>query len=167
MIQIGDPSATLDTPIEHLLACHRRIEQRLDTLVKAADHFLIDRAGAMAAVQKSFQFLESSGARHTEDEEGSLFPRLRPHLSAAELEFVESLEAEHREADRVYSELKALAEEVSEATLPSYRECAESLRALYRKHIRAEDEILTAIARRCLTDEQLTEVSGEMRARRG
>jgi len=35
MIQIGAPSATLDAPVEHLMACHRRIEQRLETLIAA------------------------------------------------------------------------------------------------------------------------------------
>lgn len=38
MIQIGASAATVDSPIEHLMACHRRIEQRLDTLVNAACH---------------------------------------------------------------------------------------------------------------------------------
>jgi hypothetical protein len=30
MIQIGASAATIDSPIEHLVACHRRIEQRAE-----------------------------------------------------------------------------------------------------------------------------------------
>jgi len=103
MIQIGAPSATLDAPVEHLMACHRRIEQRLDTLNTVAAHLPDDRSGAMAAIEKCFQFLDSNGALHTEDEELSLFPRLRPHLASDELEFVDSLESQHREAEAIYS----------------------------------------------------------------
>ena len=30
--------ATLDRPLEHLVACHRRIEERLRTLERVGDH---------------------------------------------------------------------------------------------------------------------------------
>jgi hypothetical protein len=43
---------------------------------------------------------------HTEDEESSLFPRLRPKLSVDELAFVDSLERQHGQAEGIYSELK-------------------------------------------------------------
>ena len=69
MIQIGAPSATIDSPIDHLMACHRRIEQRLDTLFNAADRIEIDRAGAQTAIQNSLRFMDTSGERHTEDEQ--------------------------------------------------------------------------------------------------
>ena len=54
MIQIGASAATIDTPIEHLMACHRRIEQRLETLIDAAGHMVKDRTGAIEAIRKSF-----------------------------------------------------------------------------------------------------------------
>ncbi|MDE3197427.1 MAG: hemerythrin domain-containing protein [Acidobacteriota bacterium] len=166
MVQIGVQSTTIDTPIEHLVACHRRIEQRLDTLVAAADRFPSDRASAMAAIEKSLHFLDTNGVLHTEDEEVSLFPRLRPRLRDFEKTFVDSLEDQHQEAERIYTELKTLAADLSAETLSRYRERAEVLRALYRKHIQSEDEILTALARRTLTGDEIREVSREMRARR-
>jgi hypothetical protein len=60
MIQIGASAATIDSPIEHLVACHRRIEQRLDTLINAAGHVDDDRAGALAGIAKSLHFLDTS-----------------------------------------------------------------------------------------------------------
>lgn len=166
MIQIGAPSATIDTPIEHLMACHRRIEQRLDTLVNAADHLDQDGSAARAAIEKSLHFLDTSGVLHTEDEEASLFPRLRPRLSPAEIEFVDSLERQHQEADSIYRELKRLAAELSPDSLARYRACAERLRTLYQAHIRSEDEILTALARRSLDPGEIEEIAAEMRSRR-
>lgn len=172
MIQIGATAATIDSPIEHLMACHRRIEQRLDTLANAAGHIPANPTAALDAIRKSLTFLDTSGVLHTEDEEASLFPRLRQKLSPAEIAFIDSLEAEHVEAGSVYSELKrlALALEVSGNPSPSllgqYLECAEQLRSLYRRHIQSEDEILTAMARRSLDDSEVSAISLEMRDRR-
>ena len=38
---------------------------------------------------------------------------------------------------------------------------------MYRDHIRSEDEMLTAIARRWLTEAELSGITREMRERRG
>jgi hemerythrin-like domain-containing protein len=164
MIQIGAPAATIDSPIEHLMACHRRIEQRLDTLVDAPGYMTSRPAEAQAAIANSLHFLDTNGVLHTEDEEASLFPRLRGNLSASESAFIDSLEAQHDEAESIYSELKQLAAE--KRFDADYRERAERLRALYRAHIRTEDEVLMALAKRSLGVEQLGQISREMRERR-
>jgi hemerythrin-like domain-containing protein len=172
MIQIGAMAATIDSPIEHLIACHRRIEQRLDTLANAASHIVANPIAALDAIKKSFTFLDTSGVLHTEDEEASLFPRLRQKLSPAEIAFIDSLEAQHVEAGLIYFELKRLALSLEDSgnlspdLLGQYRECANQLRSLYRRHIQSEDEILTAMARRSLEDADVFAISGEMRARR-
>jgi len=163
MIQIGSPSATIDSPIEHLVACHRRIEQRLDTLVNAANHLESDRSSALSAISKSFHFLDTSGVIHTQDEEVSLFPRLRPRISVGEIEFLNTLEAQHDEAERIYAELK---QRTADHDIAKYRARAERLRSLYRDHISLEDRILTAIAKRALDDLEIAAISREMRGRR-
>jgi len=170
MIQIGTPAANIDSTIEHLTACHRRIEQRLDTLVDAADHLSQEAVVALEAIRNSFHFLETSGSFHTADEEESLFPRLRPKLNGEEIAFVDSLEVEHGQADRIYQELKKLADNLendrSEDSICTYAGCAKRLRDLYRSHIQAEDQILTKLARRILDTKDIEEISQEMRARR-
>ena len=167
MIQIGAKPSTLDEPIEHLMACHRRIEQRLDTLVSAGELFDAAPREALAAIAASFRFLDTNGVWHTEDEEASLFPRLRPRLSEPETVFVELLEDQHDEAERLYARLKNLASQLDSPGIPAqYAACAASLRALYREHIRSEDEILTVLARRSLSEGDLREIAAEMRTRR-
>jgi hemerythrin-like domain-containing protein len=172
MIQIGTPPATIDTPIEHLMACHRRIEQRLETLILAAGHIRNNQAAAMDAIRNALEFLDTSGALHTEDEEISLFPRLREKLSIPELAFVHSLEEQHIQAGTNYAELKELALALdrsaghSAESIGAYLDCATRLRALYRDHIRAEDEVLTALARRSLSELEISEISSEMSVRR-
>lgn len=172
MIQIGAASATIDSPIDHLMACHRRIEQRLDTLLRAGDHLESDRSQALAAIEKSLQFLDSSGALHTEDEENSLFPRLRLKLVAGDVGYLDSLEQQHEHAESIIIRLKNIVVEaarldsVPKPLIGEYRACADDLRSLYREHIRSEDEILTAMAKQSLSASEIVEISREMRNRR-
>lgn len=172
MIQIGDPSATIDKPIEHLMACHRRIEQRLDTLVRAADHLERDRDAALGAVSKSLQFLDSSGVLHTRDEEDSLFPRLRARLSADDSAYLDSLETQHVRADSLLARLKQLIDLAAQSRpvpadiIDQYRACAQELRGVYAEHIRSEDTLLNALAKQSLGESDLSEIAGEMRQRR-
>ncbi len=172
MIKIGVPSATIDSPVEHLTACHRRIEERLETLVRAADYLEGAQTSALAAITKSLAFLDSSGALHTQDEENSLFPRLRMKLSGEQIAFLDSLESQHIKADAILARLKQLVEEianqepVSGALIGEYRECAAELRSLYAAHIQSEDTVFTAMAKAALNESELAEISLEMRERR-
>lgn len=171
MIQIGHSPATIGTPVEHLMACHRRIEERLATLQRAGASLVSDPHAALEAIRKSVLFLDSSGALHTADEEESLFPRLRPHLTPAESRFLDELETQHQAAESVFAELKRVAIELSAAghspPLESqFQQLAARLSALYLPHIQSEDEILTPLARRTLTEDQLRAISEEMKARR-
>ena len=146
MIRIGEPAATIDTPLEHLTACHRRIEDRLATLGRAADHWRDAPEAALEAIRKSILFLDSSGALHTMDEEVSLFPRLRPRLTGEEVAHLDRLEQQHREVESVFAELKDVVAEIAaspQQAIPletRYRELVTWLSGLYRPHIQFEDE---------------------------
>lgn len=168
MIQIGAPAATIDSPVEHLAACHRRIEQRLDGLVHAADSIATSPREARAGIERCLHFLDTSGVLHTQDEEQSLFPRLRTLADPAERAFLDQLEAQHVEADEIYCRLKRALARLDDdpAALDEYRHCATQLRALYREHIRAEDRTLRAIALRVLSAGDLAGITTEMRLRR-
>ena len=170
MIQIGEKQATIEDPLEHLVACHRRIEQRLTTLERAAEALDTRPAEALEAVQSALRFMDTSGHLHTVDEEESVFPRLRPQLAAEEAAFLDSLENDHIAADAVYSELKQavadLAAGVTADRVARFRDCAARLAAAYRAHIASEDTMLVAIGRRTLNPDQLTAIQQEMRKRR-
>ncbi|MCC6585599.1 MAG: hemerythrin domain-containing protein [Bryobacterales bacterium] len=157
---------TLSHPLEHLTACHRRIEQRLELLVKAGEVFEMNPTAAREAIQSACAFMERSGVQHTEDEEQSLFPRLAPHLEAGEAEFVGALEAEHKVADAAYARLQQAIAGLPES-LAEYCEAAKSLREIYQRHIAVEDDKLMALGGRVLSPGELYAISREMRARRG
>lgn len=154
--------ASIDAPLDHLMACHRRIEDRLETLERAAAHLEDRTEEARAAFRSAFAFLDSSGALHTADEEESLFPRLMPTLEPGERSYVAGLEHEHTEAHGIYTELKGSLERPAQA-----RHLVERLCTLYRAHIASEDTILQEYARVHLTAGQLAEIAREMKDRRG
>jgi len=168
-----ESGSTLDRPLEHLTACHRRIEQRLATLERVAAHLDRSPGDALEAMAACFRFFDSNGALHTADEEQSVFPRLQPRLSGEERIFIATLEDQHREADRLYAELKAIGGELQSGRPASrelqerYRAAASRLAELYRSHMAAEDQTLIALGQRVLTAPELAEISREMKNRRG
>ena len=76
MIQIQNQIAppVTEGPIEHLLACHRRIEDRLAILERAGEHLEDRPEESLLAISNSLRFLDTSGVLHTVDEEESVFP---------------------------------------------------------------------------------------------
>ena len=166
-----ESGSTLDRPLEHLTACHRRIEERLATLERVTGHLENDRERALAAIEACFRFLDSNGVLHTQDEEESVFPRMAPRLTAEERAFIDNLETQHREADRLYAELKSVAHELRAGSpgpelQERYRAVVGHLSDLYRSHIAAEDQTLIAIGQRVLGTTEMAEISSEMKRRR-
>lgn len=162
-------SATLDRPLDHLVACHRRIEERLATLERVIPHLGTRRFEALEAIAGCFRFFDTNGAWHTADEEESLFPRLEPALTEEERAYLQELERQHDEAEGVYGQLKQAVEGLrrGHANEAAYQALVERLCALYRAHIASEDARLPEIGRRILSAAGLAEVSREMKQRRG
>ncbi len=161
--------STLEEPLDHLLACHRRIEERLGVMERAAAHLNGRRDEALEAFQNAFRFMESSGALHTADEEESLFPRLLPLLDDEGRSYLAGLERDHAEADRLYARLRTAvaAAGADSASQPEIERCVARLTRLYRRHIASEDKVLQVYARQHLTPAQLEAIAAEMRKRRG
>jgi hemerythrin-like domain-containing protein len=171
MIQIGSGLPPVaDEPLAHLVACHDRILQRLQTLERVGENLETQPAAALDALANALRFLETSGTLHTRDEEESVFPRLREHLSEDERAYLNSLESEHRETEEVYAELLQLASDLRRQITPEcaerYRRLASKLCGLYREHIESENTMLVAIGRRCLPCSELNAIRDEMKARR-
>jgi hemerythrin-like domain-containing protein len=166
-----ESGSTLDRPLDHLTACHRRIEQRLATLERVSGHLGLRYDEALEAIEACFRFFDTSGILHTADEEESVFPRLQPALTGEERAFIGTLEDQHREADRIYAELKAIANELqagppSDELREQYSAAVRRLAELYRSHMAAEDQTLIALGQRVLSAHELTEISREMKQRR-
>jgi hemerythrin-like domain-containing protein len=171
MIQIGKtPEKVADEPLDHLVACHDRILTRLTTLERVGEALESDTPAALHALRNALRFFDISGRLHTEDEEESVFPRLRSRLTAEQLAYVDALESQHREKEQVYAELKALAAELETGVTADratrFRSLAGRLGELYRSHIASENDVLIAMGRSTLTSEELASIREEMRARR-
>jgi hemerythrin-like domain-containing protein len=172
MIQIQSKIASPVTegPIEHLLACHRRIEARLATLELAGHHLEDQPRESLLAISNSLRFLDTSGVLHTVDEEQSLFPRLRSFLKPEEVRYLDGLESQHREVDALYDSLKQTVLQLQQGRTPehieTYRQLVASLTAAYGAHIASEDSILMEMGRRVLNPAELSAIHNEMRARR-
>lgn len=158
-------------PLGHLTACHRRIEERLASFVRAGN-FLDERTvEALAIIDQNLRFMRGSGALHTEDEEVSVFPRLAPKISVADAEYLEALEHEHAAADEALERLIGVVDQIrSQGVAPqlvhAYTRAAYQLSDLYRAHIASEDAHLLHLARITLTPGELAQIETEMKARR-
>lgn len=171
MIQIGHTAEKVsDEPLDHLIACHDRILRRLDILRRVGAALETDASAAMQALRNAIRFFELSGRLHTEDEEESVFPRLRNHVTGDHLAYLDSLESQHREKEAVYAELRELAAELEAGVTPAraqrFRELAARLAGLYESHIASENDVLISLGRTNLGPEELAEIRDEMRARR-
>ena len=178
-VQLGAQSEHgFDQPLGLLSDCHRRIEQFLDVLAKIAE-----TSGGTAlsdehrrAAEAALKYFDVAAPRHTQDEEQSLFPRLRgldhPQVKAA-LEQIAELEADHGRADALHQRAAA----IFRAWLHSgplspdqHRELSEalaSLRAIYAGHIQIEDRTIFPLAAQVLDPGQLKALGAEMAERRG
>lgn len=168
----GQPEKqTLDEPLRHLTACHRRIEERLDTLERVIPHWESRAEDALVAVRSAFRFFATNGVWHTEDEERSIFPRMREQLNEDEREYLAELERQHDVAEAAYGELCSIVAEFHEPAsrewIASYEGAAKKLARLYREHIASEDTRLVEIGTRTLSQAQLQSIAAEMKERRG
>lgn len=166
-----------DEPLGLLSDCHRRIENFLAVLHKvvAMAKGPLDEE-QRRAVETALTYFRTAAPRHTQDEEQSLFPRLRasgqPRASAA-LETIQSLEADHGVAEAGHAEVETLFRQwVEQGGLADGHKGRLSallteLRELYRRHIAVEDSELFPLAGKVLSREQLAEVGREMARRRG
>lgn len=163
------PVSTLDDPLDHLLACHRRIEDRLATLERIGDRIEHEREACLDALRRCNSFFATNGVWHSADEEESVFPRLLPHLDYGERSFLAQLAAQHDEAEGLHERLNALAANPSggPAWAARLRSVISRLVRLYRDHIAVEDEVLIRLGRTHLTEDDLLAASTEMKNRRG
>jgi hemerythrin-like domain-containing protein len=174
--------ARLDSPFTEPLGllsdCHRRIEKFLGQLLAITEE---TRGGALNPARKemlatALRYFQRAAPLHTQDEEASLFPRLRAvggDEAEAALAKLEVLEADHRDADEAHAEVDALGwtwingGRLTEPQTARLLELLTTLRETYRRHIAVEDNEVFPLAGRLISEEELTRVGREMATRRG
>ncbi len=176
----GSGGESIADPLQHLVACHERIEERLQTLERAVPHlgseFQERRDEARRALDNALEFLKRMGTLHTQDEEESLFPRLvaKGGDDAGMIsELLTMLETQHREKEEVLQKLLAGVAQLSEeAAVPSEAQIARlegyvaHLADLYRPHIMIENQRLIPLSADHLERSDPDEILQEMRGRR-
>lgn len=168
------PAAGFEAPLEMLSACHGRVERQCQTLLRLVPHLAAngpDQA-AREAAQNVLRYFDTSARHHHADEEEDLFPALlqsaHPPGPAPLRELIAALQAQHRQLEQCWSELRWKLEGVWLGTLGALdADEVGRLVELYRSHIAREEAELLPLAARMLAAEQLDGVGRAMRARRG
>ena len=168
------PAAGFEAPLELLSACHGRVENQCQTLLRLVPHLAANGPDqpAREAAQNVMRYFDTSAPHHHADEEEDLFPALLQATPEAELstvrELLAALQAQHRELERCWGELRWKLEGIWLGTLREL-DTAEVARLveLYRLHIAREEAELLPLAARVLETAQLDGVGRAMRLRRG
>ena len=166
-------------PLGLLVHCHERIEAQLSVLERAGE---IVRAGDIRSLPRVFAAIDGAcahfaipGVKHTEDEEVSLFPRLRERGGAAgqdALAAIAELESQHRTAEHLHGEFDQLVAclprdgSADAKELDRFNELVAELTTLYRPHILLENNFVFPIAADVLPASEIQTLGEEMRARR-
>jgi hemerythrin-like domain-containing protein len=174
------PQHGFDQPLGLLSDCHRRIEGFLGMMIRVLERSEGGReplgGDEREALEAALRYFDVAAPRHTQDEEQSLFPRLRASSDPAAheaLERMQSLETDHRHADAMHEEVKQLCrrwldgEPVAASDFERIGFLLQALRDVYTHHIALEDSELFPLAARVLNQQQLLEVGQEMAQRRG
>ena len=174
-MNLFDTPAGFDDPIAMWMGCHRRIERQLATLERLCARLATKEtdAEASAAAQAVLRYFERSGPDHHEDEDRDLFPLLARRITdAGERErFVDlrvRLEHEHREMESAWARLRRPLESISDGTAKALPAAdVEAFRAIYARHIPAEDSAIPALVEKYLSREDLERLGRSMARRRG
>lgn len=175
-VQIGAKTHDFSDPTGLLSDCHRRIEMFLESLKRVSD--VIDAPLDIAArntLETALRYFQEAAPKHTQDEEESLFPRLRqihhPEVRTA-LSTLATLELDHRRADALHSEVHQLGmrclakNQLSSNEADRFRQAISGLTSIYGEHIRIEDDVVFPAAKQRLSSSQKSAIAKEMASRR-
>ncbi len=179
VVRIGEePENFFTNPLGLLNDCHRRIENLLDVLIKVTTQVHVGTLNdeQRSALEASLRYFKEAAPKHTQDEEESLFPRMRrvkdPRVKAALTE-LDALERDHKMVDGAHKEVERLGREwLDQGRLSAQRigrlaEVLEVLSTIYRRHIELEETRIFPLAAESLDPSEIETIGQEMAARRG
>jgi hemerythrin-like domain-containing protein len=161
-------------PLEALKACHARIRLECDRMCELVEHMKAHGCDEQArqTAGKLMRYFDTAARHHHEDEEEDLLPRM---MTAATLgrgsgltRLVAEVATEHREMDRLWTELRAALQEISAGeTFPLDPLLVDRFAKLYNSHIVTEEANVLPLAEMLLSKGDLAEIGSSMRQRRG
>lgn len=173
----SSPQVGLDQPLEMLVACHDRVENRSAILQRLLVY--LEKNGsdeqAQSAAKNILLYFDTSAKHHHEDEEQDLFPALLKAIkergNTQEQKEISSiisgLLADHQELNQLWLSIRpalVLISEGESAKLDSLS--IKSLTSIYKNHIQTEESIIFPMAKKYLSSENLEIISLQMTKRR-
>jgi hemerythrin-like domain-containing protein len=161
-------------PLEALKACHARIRLECDRMSQLVEHMKANGCDEQArqTAAKLMRYFDTAARFHHEDEEEDLLPRM---MAAATIgrgsrltRLVAEVANEHREMDRLWTELRAALQEISAGErFPLDPLNVDRFSKLYASHIVSEEANVLPLAEMLLSRSDLDEIGSSMRQRRG
>jgi hemerythrin-like domain-containing protein len=161
-------------PLEALKACHQRIRMQCETLRRIVEHMKAHGCDdeARQAAGNVMRYFDTAGRHHHEDEEEDLLPKM---MTAATMgrgsrltRLVADIATEHREIDRLWTDLRAALQEISAGeNIPLDALHVDRFVKLYQSHIVAEEANVLPLAEMLLSKDDLAEIGVAMAQRRG
>lgn len=164
------PAAGFDEPFGMLAACHDRVLRTLGLLARLAAHLPAHGADGPArqAAADVMRYFDLAAPAHHEDEERHVFPPLRAAGGAAAV-LADELHGEHERMAGAWQALREDLQHVAGGRLPDAGAGARwrAFDALYRAHVRREDEAAYPPVRSRLDAAALAAMGADMARRRG
>lgn len=168
------PAAGFDEPFAMLSACHERVERMLQLLERLQGHLARSGADAQAAqaARDLMRYFDLAGPAHHEDEERHLLPLLLQHADPALPQLARCLMHDHHRMAADWAQLRADLQSIApgpQAVVPAAARLRAwpAFAALYRAHIRLEEEQAYPAVQALISPQALAEAGREMAARRG
>lgn len=167
------PAVGFEVPLEMLAACHGRVQQQCETLLRLVTHLQTHGADrpAQEAASAVMRYFDTAARHHHEDEEQDLFPALMASMAGSDAvclrELTASLCSDHRRLEQRWAALRQrllhLAEgdaaTLADADVPGFVQ-------LYEQHMAREEAELLPMGARLLSDAELDRIGLAMRHRR-
>lgn len=168
------PGVGFEVPLEMLAACHGRVAQQNQILLRLLPHLAAHGPDlpAQQAALAVMRYFDSAAIHHHEDEEQDLFPALLEAMAGSDAvcirELTAALSADHRALERQWQGLRPSLVMLAQGQAAHWAEA--DVRAFvehYTRHIAREEAELLPMAARLLGDAELDRIGLAMRARRG
>jgi hemerythrin-like domain-containing protein len=167
------PAVGFEQPYEMLGACHERVQRTLDLLGRLLDYAAQKGHDAQtrSAAADVLRYFDLAAPHHHRDEETHVFPPLLAQGDAALRAAVRQLQAEHREMEALWAQIRQPllrwrepgAAEPPDAALQA---AVARFRALYAGHIPREEGLVFPAAQAAMDAAAQAAMGAEMQARR-
>jgi hemerythrin-like domain-containing protein len=149
--------------LDELMRAHAMLETRLQGLSRAADALSEPgrASSALDEMTRLLEFVSTFGAQHQEDEERTLFPRLRALGDLGQM--LDAYEFQHRMADDEHRAVVAALAAFAPGQEPKLRELVLRFVEVHRSHMLAEERALFPMVERRLPAHVLAAMSRELR----